>query len=613
MGTRGMVGAGAPVAALLAVAIAGSATVARAQDSIRTMDDWVRLAELAKQAALEGRGPGPTPGSGKDPLPSQPEPDYGDASLRPLGTVPVPPVIDSDIVNQEAAIALGKALFWDVQAGSDGEVACATCHFHAGVDNRIKNTVHPGPNGLFEVSEPGGEFTDGDGLIGSISSFLLSGAPPVPDAELDDRVGSQGVVAGIYRGTRTRDPVDQCTPVLDQAPFLAERQITDRNTPTVIGAAFNRMQFWDGRANDRFNGADPFGDTENAGKPLGALVGHSSLASQSVGPPVNTTEMACTGRPFNGKNSLASKLLGAMPLAKQLVSPNDGVLGKYSAWPRPGLSCGKGACTYRSWILVAFGSRAAPTAESQFSRYWGQAIQAYERTLIPDQTRFDRFLAGDATAMTADEQAGMGIFTGRGGCTLCHAGPELTDATVAAVQRNGGIPIFLITGADLGFHNVGSTAPFIDPPPIVIPGLPPIAFPPPNVIPVTFDPGRGGTGPNGVPHSVTGSPFDLGGFKTPALRNVGLTAPYFHNGGKKNLAEVVDHYNRGGDFTPSGIAPLGLSDQQKAQLELFLGRALTDCRVLREAAPFDHPSLVVPNGPSLPAMGAAGDPSKACP
>src|SRR5690349_18066898 len=62
-----------------------------------------------------------------------------------LDTVPVPPVpgLDQIIQNRAAAIALGKALFWDTATGSDGQ-ACASCHFHAGADNRIKNQINPG-------------------------------------------------------------------------------------------------------------------------------------------------------------------------------------------------------------------------------------------------------------------------------------------------------------------------------------------------------------------------------------------------------------------------------------------------------------------------------------
>src|SRR4051812_40067466 len=58
----------------------------------------------------------------------------GANGLRPLSTVAVPQPAGGDIVNRAAAVRLGKALFWDVQSGGDGKVACATCHFKAGAD-----------------------------------------------------------------------------------------------------------------------------------------------------------------------------------------------------------------------------------------------------------------------------------------------------------------------------------------------------------------------------------------------------------------------------------------------------------------------------------------------
>jgi hypothetical protein len=94
----------------------------------------------------------------------------------------------------------------------------------------------------------------------------------------------------------------------------------------------------------------------------------------------------------------------------------------------------------------------------------------------------------------------------------------------------------------------------------------------------------------------------MGAFKTPSLRNVELTGPYFHNGGQGTLMQVVEFYNRGGDFgrenqadLDRGIRRLGLTPDGKRALVAFL-KALTDERVRREQAPFDHPQIFVPNG-----------------
>jgi hypothetical protein len=93
-----------------------------------------------------------------------------------------------------------------------------------------------------------------------------------------------------------------------------------------------------------------------------------------------------------------------------------------------------------------------------------------------------------------------------------------------------------------------------------------------------------------------------GSFKTSGLRNVALTAPYFHNGGQLTLAQVVDFYNRGGDFAMQNLGnlspnihPLSLDPAQREDLVAFL-ESLTDERVTCERAPFDHPEIRIANG-----------------
>src|SRR5438876_2988110 len=476
-----------------------------------------------------------------------------DGDLAPLSSVGVPPRTGGTIINNAAAIRLGKALFWDIQAGGDGQIACATCHFHSGADNRTLNTLHPGPDGIFAsggVTAAGQEFHP---------SNIVN----------DDRVGSQGIVGSIFVGIdpNANHAADICTPN-ETAPFFHNRRVTGRNTPSVVNAVFNRQNFWDGRANDNFNGNDPFGLTGNAGGAIGTTVTNSSLASQAVGPPNNPTEMSCEGRTFNGPNSLAAKMLVRTPLRQQMVHPQDSALGGLSNWPNPGLSK-----SYTQLIGDAFGSAAAGNAQANFSRYWGLGIQAYVSTLIPDKTPFDM------GTMTSSQKKGQSIFGGKGQCSKCHSGAELTDASVNHAAQNG---LVNEDGGDQGFHNTGVT-------------------------PTAEDVGRAGTGPNGVAWSQSGSPMDRGAFKTPALRKDKLTAPYMHNGGKATLADVVDFYDRGGDVQNPELAKrikkLGLSSSDKAALVDFLMNALTDCRTEREEAPFDHPSLVVPNGVSVPATG----------
>jgi cytochrome c peroxidase len=117
-------------------------------------------------------------------------------------------------------------------------------------------------------------------------------------------------------------------------------------------------------------------------------------------------------------------------------------------------------------------------------------------------------------------------------------------------------------------------------------------------------------------------PTDVAGtFKVASLRNVELNGPYFHNGGKSTLAQVVNFYDDGGDFANAtkapAIVPLMLGQDQANSLVAFL-LALTDERVRWQQAPFDHPQLIVPNGDNpagtdsllvIPAVGASGAPT----
>ena len=72
-------------------------------------------------------------------------------AVRQDGGVPLPADLDDFIKNREAALQLGKALFWDMQVGSDGVQACASCHFHAGTDNRSKNAINPAQLTFFDT------------------------------------------------------------------------------------------------------------------------------------------------------------------------------------------------------------------------------------------------------------------------------------------------------------------------------------------------------------------------------------------------------------------------------------------------------------------------------
>ena len=209
----------------------------------------------------------------------------GPASADSLQTlkgvpVPLPPNLGTFVKDRTAAIQLGKALFWDAQTGGTGAQACATCHFQAGADTRSRNILNPGANGVFDTAVP-------DAMLTAASFPITTG----------DVAGSQGVIKRSFLGLL--GPGDSCATVPDPVfnfHGVNVRQVTGRNTPSTVNAIFNFRSFWDGRANNVFNGVNPAGPTDpNAtvlkvgagGVPVAVQVRlrNASLASQAVGPP----------------------------------------------------------------------------------------------------------------------------------------------------------------------------------------------------------------------------------------------------------------------------------------------------------------------------------------
>lgn len=148
------------------------------------------------------------------------------------------------------------------------------------------------------------------------------------------------------------------------------------------------------------------------------------------------------------------------------------------------------------------------------------AIASFERTITAAGSPYDRYVAGEATALSPAGARGLALFQGRAGCSSCHSGPNFTDGL---------------------FHNVGVGAQRQQP-----------------------DVGR---------YVVTKREGDRSAFKTPTLRNLADTAPYMHDGSQATLAEVVDFFDRGGQPDPrlsALVKPLGLTAAEKEDLLAFL-------------------------------------------
>lgn len=531
--------------------------------------------------------------------------------------IPKPDNLGEFVKDENALRVLGKSLFWDVNIGSDNKTSCATCHFHAGADNRSKNQISPGllaklQDKTFQIGGPNYQLIEADFPFHKLSDPKDRDSTVI--STTNDVVSSQGVFKTefVKINNNDKEKVEVVEDDVFNVQDINTRRVEPRNAPTVINTVFNKLQFWDGRAKDIFNGKDISGTddafvyqkTANGLEKVKIRLENSSLASLAVGPPLSTEEMSSEGREFQDIGDKITqrkkrrkkwrkrgkKLRRLRPLEKQLVAADDSVLGSNSRYPKNGLK----QKSYDQLIKKAFRNKwwksgnfiireDEETGETQvvkkpggpkknneytlmehnFSLFFGLATQDYMASLVSDETPFDKFMEGDASAMSAAQQRGMALFNNNG-CAFCHAAPEFTRAS--ARLSNGDVS----SGAGGGFFRIGITEP-------------------------TDDLGSDGTGR----------------FKSPTLRNVELTAPYMHNGGLGTLEQVVEFYARGGNFGglgvlnggplfPGGPATDNLinaadSAQKRADLVAFL-KALTDERVRYEKAPFDHPSLRVPNG-----------------
>lgn len=389
--------------------------------------------------------------------------------------VPMPPDIEAYIKDMDAAVALGKALFWDIQAGSDGMTACATCHYNGGADARTRNQMYDGPDAAFHI------FDSGRGGVNtklSSSDFPFHRLSNPNDADstvlqsVDDIHGSAGVPMRIFEGINPGQGIEDGRVVLDPTYSISGcnlDQTTGRNAPTVINAIFFVRQFWDGRADYRFNGVNNWGDQDPDARVLKTMpdgtvqevkisIDKASLASQAVGPIGSNIEMAWADDEANGVVRglpvVARKLLPAAPLKLQHVHPEDVHIGSMSNSPMRGMTPG---LTYEDMVKAAFvdewwngaGSfNGFSHMERNFSLFWGLAIQMYEAQLVSDQSPFDRYEAGDQTAMTEQELRGMSRFmSGGAACADCHAGTEFAGGTWSQLED-------ALTGERLGVERM---------------------------------------------------------------------------------------------------------------------------------------------------------------
>lgn len=240
-----------------------------------------------------------------------------------------------------------------------------------------------------------------------------------------------------------------------------------RNSPTIINSAYNRLQFWDGRA--------------------------PTLEAQALGPIQNPIEMTMT-----------------LDDVVERLNKVDG---------------------YRKQFQAVFGADVTSDGIAK-------AIAAYERTVLSGNAPYDRYTAGDKQALSDAAIRGRNLFFGKANCAACHAGPNFTDNA---------------------FHNIG----------------------------VGYDPQTKKFSDVGR-EAESKLEGDRGAFKTPTLREIARTAPYMHDGSMKTLAEVVDHYTRGGIPNPyldEEIFPLKLTAEEQQDLIKFMEEGLSSDSYPEHEAP----------------------------
>lgn len=171
-----------------------------------------------------------------------------------------------------------------------------------------------------------------------------------------------------------------------------------------------------------------------------------------------------------------------------------------------------------------------PGYKAQFQKVFGtdvtadgiaKAIAAFERTVLSGDAPYDKFKAGDQSALSEAAQRGLKLFNGKANCKACHTGASFTDSA---------------------FHNIGLDS---------------------------QDEGR---------KAISKLAGDHGAMKTPTLRDIAKTGPYMHNGSLKTLEEVVAHYVKGGNKNPfqdEEIFALKLTEQEQADLVTFLKEGLS--------------------------------------
>ena len=296
---------------------------------------------------------------------------------------------------------------------------------------------------------------------------------------------------------------------------------TGRNAPSVLDAAYSDVskggwQFWDGRKDSQWSQA--LGPTES-------------------GAEMNGTRLLVAHAIYDHYRADYEVVFGPLPALSDL--------NRFPATGKPGDAAFDGM------------SAADQDAINRVFANYGKAIAAYERRLVStsfEPSPFDRFLAGDDTALAPEAIRGAKLFVGKAACNECHRDTTFTDFKF----HNIGCPQYgpEVMTTDVGREN--------------------------GIASVVADPfNRAGTYSDSRDDShlanLTARDLDIGAFKTATLRNVAKSGPYMHDGVYTDLWDVVNHYNFGGatggysGTKDPSIIPLLLDDREMSDIVAFLG------------------------------------------
>ncbi len=324
-----------------------------------------------------------------------------------------------------------------------------------------------------------------------LREMVPAGAPP---PEVTNRVADDPRAAALGRrlfldpGLSSSGTVSCATchdperAFTDGRPLAVGAGMGDRNTPGVVGAAYTRWRFWDGRVD--------------------------TLWAQALGPIENPREM-------NGSRVAAVRHVALRYAAE--YAEVFGAAPDVSTLPvagRPGDP---------AWEALPAESRAR--VDRHFTNL-GKAIEAFERTLRPAMSAFDRYMLGETDALTTGQRNGLRHFF-VAGCIQCHHGPMLTDDS---------------------FHNVGMPGGRLDGTPDrgradAIATLRTLTFRSDGAFSDDPTPGE---------HlaRLVDDPSQVGAFRTPTLRGVARTGPWGHAGTFTELRKVVELYTVGLTMPP---------------------------------------------------------------